>query len=61
MNTQGLIFNFLGGSIAEGHSVAGIAHNRFDNVLKAMCGLKEVRNYGNGGTRIAHQYRLKKQ
>lgn len=57
MNTQGLIFNFLGDSITEGHSVEDIAHNRFDNVLKELCGLKEVRNYGIGGTRIAHQHR----
>ncbi len=57
MNTQGLIFNFLGDSITEGHSVADIAHNRYDNVVKELCALKEVRNYGIGGTRIAHQTR----
>lgn len=57
MKTEGLIFNFLGDSITEGHSVADIAHNRFDNVLKEMCALKEVRNYGIGGTRIAYQHR----
>ena len=57
MNVEGLTINFLGDSITEGHSVEDIANNRFDNVLKAACGLKEVRNYGIGGTRIAHQYR----
>jgi len=57
MNLRGLTINFLGDSITEGHSVEDIANNRFDNILKASCGLKEVRNYGIGGTRIAHQYR----
>lgn len=57
MELQGLTINFLGDSITAGHSVADIANNRYDNVLKAACGLKEVRNYGIGGTRIAHQFR----
>ena len=57
MELQGLTINFLGDSITEGHSVANIAQNRYDNVLKELCGLREVRNYGIGGTRIAHQFR----
>lgn len=57
MKLNGLTINFLGDSITEGHSVADILNNRFDNVLKASCGLKEARNYGVGGTRIAHQFR----
>ncbi|MBE6969315.1 MAG: SGNH/GDSL hydrolase family protein [Ruminococcaceae bacterium] len=57
MNLQGLTINFLGDSITEGVSVEDIANNRYDNILKTRCGLKEVRNYGVGGTRIAHQFR----
>ena len=55
MELKGKIINFLGDSITEGHSVEDIPNNRYDNVLKSMCGLKEVYNYGIGGTRIAHQ------
>ena len=57
MELSGLTVNFLGDSITEGHSVADIPNNRYDTVLKELCGLKEVRNYGIGGTRIAHQFR----
>ena len=57
MELRGLTINFLGDSITEGHSVEDIPNHRFDNVLKARCGLKEARNYGVGGTRIAHQFR----
>ena len=57
MELKGLTVNFLGDSITEGVGVENIAENRYDNVLKALCGLKEVRNYGIGGTRIAHQFR----
>lgn len=57
MELKGLTVNFLGDSITEGHSVNDIPNNRYDNVLKALCSLKEVRNYGVGGTRIAHQFR----
>ena len=56
MKLEGLTINFLGDSITEGHSVADIPNNRYDNVLKEICELKEVRNYGIGGTRIAHQF-----
>lgn len=57
MELKGLTVNFLGDSITEGHSVNDIPNNRYDNVLKELCDLKEVRNYGIGGTRIAHQFR----
>ena len=57
MELKGLTINFLGDSITEGHSVEDKENNRYDNVLKQICGLKEVRNYGIGGTRIAHQFR----
>lgn len=55
MELKGKIIDFLGDSITEGHSVEDIANNRYDNVLKRLCGLKEVYNYGIGGTRLAHQ------
>ena len=55
MELKGKIIDFLGDSITEGHSVEDIPNNRYDNVLKRLCGLKEVYNYGIGGTRIAHQ------
>ena len=57
MELKGLTINFLGDSITEGHSVEDKDNNRYDNVLKELCELKEVRNYGIGGTRIAHQFR----
>ncbi|MBQ2865142.1 MAG: SGNH/GDSL hydrolase family protein [Clostridia bacterium] len=57
MELKGLTINFLGDSITEGHSVEDKENNRYDNVLKELCDLKEVRNYGIGGTRIAHQFR----
>ena len=46
---------FLGDSITEGVGVSDIPNNRYDNVLKQMYQLKEVYNYGIGGTRFAHQ------
>ena len=55
MNLQGKIIDFLGDSITEGVGVADRKNHRYDNVLKRMCGLKEVYNYGIGGTRLAHQ------
>ncbi len=49
------IVSFLGDSITEGHGVADIDNNRYDNILKRRLGIKEVFNYGIGGTRLAHQ------
>lgn len=46
---------FLGDSITEGVGVSDIPNNRYDNVLKKTYQLKEVYNYGIGGTRFAHQ------
>ena len=46
---------FLGDSITEGTGVADKENNRYDNVLKRECQLKQTYNYGIGGTRIAHQ------
>ena len=42
MELKGKIIDFLGDSITEGHSVEDIPNNRYDNVLKRLCGLKEV-------------------
>ncbi len=55
MNLQGKSINFFGDSITEGHGVADIENNRYDNIVKKRCNLKTVHNYGIGGTRIAHQ------
>ena len=54
MNTEGFTVNVLGDSITEGHGLTDLTC-RYDRLLKEMCGWKEVRNYGIGGTRIAHQ------
>ncbi len=55
MELKGKIIDFLGDSITEGCGVADCENNRYDNVIKRKCGLKETYNYGIGGTRIAHQ------
>jgi len=55
MVLQDKIIDFLGDSITEGSGVANCAENRYDNVLKKLCGLRAVYNYGIGGTRLAHQ------
>ena len=54
MELKGKTINFLGDSITEGVKVENL-ENRYDNVLKRKYGLKEVYNYGVGGTRFAHQ------
>ena len=54
MELQGKRIAFLGDSITEGSGVTDL-DNRYDNVLKRICGLAEVFNYGIGGTRLAHQ------
>lgn len=56
MQLQGIVVSFLGDSITEGHGVDDRPNNRFDNRLAAKYGLIP-RNYGIGGTRIAHQRR----
>ena len=55
MELNNKIISFLGDSITEGVGVADIENNRYDMRLKKMYNLKEVYNYGIGGTRIAHQ------
>ena len=55
MELKGKVIDFLGDSITEGVGVSDRKNNRYDNVLKRECGLKETYNYGVGGSRIAHQ------
>lgn len=54
MELKGKIINFLGDSITEGAGVVNL-ENRYDNRLLRLLDLAEVRNYGIGGTRLAHQ------
>ena len=54
MELKGKIINFLGDSITEGAG-ASCAATRYTSVLKDIAGLADFRNYGIGGTRIAHQ------
>ena len=54
MDIKGFKINFLGDSITEGSGVSNPANNRFDNRLAAMCGIT-AKNYGIGGSRLAHQ------
>ena len=56
MELKGKIIDFLGDSITEGAGTTGPEY-RFDTVLKELAGLKEIHNYGVGGSRIAHQRR----
>lgn len=55
MKLEGKIIAFLGDSITEGVGVSD-KNNRYDNIIKNKCNLKETYNYGISGTRIAHQY-----
>lgn len=55
MNLEGKVINFLGDSITEGVGVSEDLSNRYDNIVKRKCKLKEVYNYGISGTRMAHQ------
>ena len=43
MKLECLKTNFWGDSITEGRSVVDIPNNRYDNVLKELAGLQEVR------------------
>lgn len=55
MELTGKRIAFLGDSITEGTGVVDVENCRYDNRLKRMLGLKQVYNYGVGGTRLAHQ------
>ena len=54
MELKGKIINFLGDSITEGAGTSSQAAT-YHGLLKGKYGLKEARNYGIGGTRIARQ------
>ena len=54
MQLQHAKINFLGDSITEGVGTSGPAH-RYVDLMQARYSLLEARNYGIGGTRIAHQ------
>lgn len=54
MELKGKIINFLGDSITEGIG-ASSKEAVYHGILKKRCGLKDVFNYGIGGTRIARQ------
>ena len=54
MELKGLKINFLGDSITEGSGVSDPVNNRFDRRLAVMCGIT-AKNYGIGGSRLAHQ------
>lgn len=55
MELNNKIISFLGDSITEGVGVEDKENNRYDVRLKKRYNLKEIYNYGIGGTRIAHQ------
>lgn len=55
MELKGKKIAFLGDSITEGFGVSDRASCRYDNRLKAMCGLAATYNYGISGTRLAHK------
>lgn len=55
MKLEGKIIDFLGDSITEGAGVTDTKNNRFDNILARECKLAAAKNYGIGGSRIAHQ------
>ncbi len=54
MELEGKIINFLGDSITQGCGVSS-PQAIFHSLLKERYNLKEARNYGEGGTRIARQ------
>ena len=54
MILEGKKFNFLGDSITEGHGTSA-PEKVFHQIIKERYNLKEARNYGIGGTRIARQ------
>ena len=55
MDLEGKVISFLGDSNFEANRIVDVENDRFDYVLKRICNLKRVNNYGVSGTRIAHQ------
>lgn len=58
MELKNKTINFLGDSITEGCGTS-CKEAVFHSIIKEKYGLKEVRNYGEGGTRIARQSEVK--
>lgn len=58
MELKGKTINFLGDSITEGAGIEDHLECRYDNVMLKKYGLKEVHNYGIGGTRLAYQTKI---
>lgn len=58
MELKNKIINFIGDSITQG---CGTSCNDaiFHQIIKKQYGLKEARNYGEGGTRVARQIEMK--
>ncbi len=54
MNLEGKKINFLGDSITEGVGTSSIEAG-YPELIKKMVKLREISNYGIGGTRIANQ------
>ena len=54
MELRGITANFLGDSITEGCGTSS-QEATYHGVLKKLYGMKEARNYGVGGTRVARQ------
>ena len=54
MELKGKVINFLGDSITEGVGASSTEKN-YVSLMEKSCELKEARNYGIGGTRIARQ------
>lgn len=55
MKLEGKVISFLGDSNTFGKRLSNKGEDRFDNIVKGLCGLKRVNNYGISGTRIAFQ------
>lgn len=57
MELKGKKINFIGDSITEGARVEK-EENFYPNIIKRNAGLKEARNYGVGGSRIARVHNI---
>ncbi len=55
MILEGITANFLGDSITAGYGTTDREKCVFHQIIKRECNLKEARNYGISGTRIAKQ------
>ncbi len=60
MDLKNKTINFLGDSITEGYG-ASAQDKRYSDVFSEIAEIKEVRNYGISGTRIARQQKINPQ